>query len=173
MREWREFVRGYILPGVKGDEFWEPRVSKCLEDELDPTGWHLVVFSEPFLTFVLTGRKRVESRFGIRRIAPYGKIAVGDTILIKRSGGPVVGICAVSRVWFYKLEGGSWDKLRQEYSEALCADDPDFWKARRSASYATLMELAWPRAIRPATVEKKDRRGWAVLRSPLIQEAQV
>jgi hypothetical protein len=173
MQDWREIVSGEILSGVRGDTFWETKLSKCLDDELDETGLHLAVFTEPFLTFILEGKKRVESRFGVRRIAPYGRTAPGDIVLMKRSGGPVVGICVVSSVWYYRLQSGSWEKLRKEYSEALCADDPSFWEARRAACFATLMEIESPRAIQPTTIRKSDRRGWAVLRSPLVQNAHV
>ena len=65
---------------------------------------HLAVFVEPFLQFVLDGRKTVESRFSIHRRPPFGCVRSGDLVLIKESGGPVVAMAEVSNVWYYQLD---------------------------------------------------------------------
>lgn len=156
-----------VLPSVMGDQLWEPLLREVIENDICSRGVHLAVFSEPFLSFVMTGKKRVESRFGVKRAAPYHRVAPGDIVLVKRVGGPVVGICLLSHVWFYEIMDGSWDQIRKEFAEALCAQDPLFWAQRSRASYATLMQLQSVKEIPPAAFPKRDRRGWAVLRNTL------
>ena len=68
---------------------------------------HLVVMREPFLKYLLDGSKSVESRFSQHRIAPYGRVGTGDVLLLKRNGGPIMGICRVQSAWFYVLRGPS------------------------------------------------------------------
>jgi hypothetical protein len=87
-------------------------------------------------------------------------------ILLKESSGPILGLCRVSNVWFYSLNPNSWQHLRSEFAEALCAQDPDFWSQRAGASFATLMQIDYVRAIEPIPFPKQDRRGWVVLRPP-------
>lgn len=111
-------------------------------------GLHLAVFVEPYLTYILSGRKTVESRFSVVRCAPYERVAPGDAILLKLSGGPVIGVCEVRDAWFYQLDKASWRELRQEFTEALCAQDPKFWADRSHASFATLMSIGRVRGCR-------------------------
>ncbi len=126
---------------------------------------HLAVFVEPYLQFILDGRKTVESRFSSKRCAPYGVVQPGDLVLLKQSGGPVLGICQVAEVWFYRLDPSSWREIRT-FANALCVSDPKFWSTRQNASYATLMRIQRARTIQPFVVPKRDRRGWVILQKP-------
>jgi ASC-1-like (ASCH) protein len=165
MLNWRTVVSDDVLPVVAGDGYWESNLREIMSDDASPFGLHLAVFVEPYLSYILEGKKTVESRFATRKFAPFRQIVPGDVILLKQSSGPIRGLCTVSDVWFYNLAPNSWKKLRSEFAEALCAQDPDFWKARQNASYATLMRLSFVRSIDPVAFPKQDRRGWVVLRS--------
>ena len=44
---------------------------------------HLAIFSEPFLSSILSGRKKIDSRFSRVKCAPYKKLKEKDFILIK------------------------------------------------------------------------------------------
>lgn len=127
---------------------------------------HLAVFVEPFLQFLLEGRKTVESRFSIHRRAPYGCVNSGDLVLIKESGGPVVAVAEVSKVWYYQLDESAWDLIRSRFSRQLCVEDPEFWKSKASSCFATLMQFARIDKLEPVSCSKKDRRGWVVLGRP-------
>lgn len=152
-----------VREAVASDPFWEGYLHDLSSKK--PCGFsvHLAVFVEPFLQYVLDGRKTIESRFSAVRCPPYRRVKSGDVILLKRSGGPVVGICEVGQVWSYNLDPDSWEFVRKEFAEALCAQDPEFWKAREHASYATLMQVRNVRPVQPLVWEKRDRRGWVVL----------
>jgi hypothetical protein len=156
------------------------RVEKILQDQpqwanqsssLGPVGKkeksiHLAVFVEPFLQFLLEGRKTVESRFSIHRRAPFGCVNSGDLVLIKESGGPVVAVAEVSKVWYYQLDESAWDVIRSRFSRQLCVEDPEFWKSKAFSCFATLMQFARIDKLEPVSCSKKDRRGWVVLGGP-------
>lgn len=167
MSNWQSTMIEDVLAAVAEDEFWSTHFRRILFDDACPVGLHLAIFVEPYLQLILEGKKTIESRFGAHRRAPFRQVASGDVVLLKRSGGPIVGICYIADVWFYNLDPSSWSNLRSEFTDALCAQDPEFWKAREEASFATLMQLSTVTPLEPVTISKTDRRGWVVLRSTL------
>lgn len=125
-------------------------------------GIHLAVFTEPYLTYVLEGKKTVESRFGVTRQPPFERVNPGDILILKRSSGPVCGICRIGRVWFYHLDSKTWPEI-ERFSEALCMDGSEFWKKRKAASYATLMQIKDVHCIEEIKIAKLDPRAWVVV----------
>ena len=142
--------------------FWRAYLKKYFHETYDIT-LHLAIFVEPFLEFVLDGSKTIESRFSSRRFSPYKRVTKGDILLLKRSSGPVVGLCRVSQVWNYELDPPTFRNIQEKFSQALCATEADFWKERESARYATLMKVEKPCEVSPFSVPKRDRRGWVVI----------
>jgi hypothetical protein len=124
---------------------------------------HLAVMVEPYLSYILEGKKKIESRFSKHSIAPYGRIAIGDLVLLKLTGGPVLGCFTASSVEFVELAAGEFRRVRETYSEAICADD-DFWRSRQDKNFATLVGVDAAQSLSPARVAKSDRRGWVILR---------
>jgi len=127
-----------------------------------PVSLHLAVLVEPYLGFLLEGRKTVESRFSVRATPPYGCVNSRDVVLVKKSGGPIVGAFTAASVWYYRLDPASWDDVRQDFAAGLCAQD-GFWEERAAASFATMMRIADVRRLPAVKVPKRDRRGWVVL----------
>jgi len=150
---------------VRADRFWEPYITACCSDEALPFSVHLAVCVEPYLTYMLQGEKTVESRFSAVRCPPYQRVKEGDVILLKRAGGPVLGICRVRQTWFFALDPDSWKCIRRDFTQSLCARDPTFWRCRENASYATLMRIDNILSIAPVRWAKRDRRGWVVVKS--------
>lgn len=142
---------------------WRKRIRDLIEKRGPRVGVHLGVFVEPYLQAILDGRKTIESRFALHRCAPYEQVANGDVILLKRSGGPVVGIARAHDPDFLQLGPGDLEAIRLEHAEELFALDEDFWTARKSKRYATLIRLKDPLRINDMRVEKRDRRGWVTL----------
>jgi hypothetical protein len=158
-------LNGDLHARVNDDPLWRPYLA-----DVSPVasraafGVHLAIFIEPYLEHVLAGRKTVEARFSIRPQVPYRAVSTGDVLLLKRSGGPVVGLCRVTDAWFYRLDPETWSSIRRDFTEELCAQDPGFWDARARAEYATLLRIGDVRRIAAVSCEKRDRRGWVVLR---------
>lgn len=126
---------------------------------------HLAVFVEPYLKFVLEGKKTVESRFSVYRHPPYEQVEPGDLLILKKSSGPICGVCRVSNVWYYRLDPSSWAEIEQ-HAAALCMDQSPFWARKRSASFATLMRLDTVVSIPEMPIDKVDPRSWVVLKDP-------
>jgi hypothetical protein len=131
-----------------------------LDADDDAVGVHVAVFVEPYLSAVLDGRKTMESRFGLTRQPPYDSVDNGDIILLKRSGGPVVGLAEAGETQSYTLSPQVLNKLRERFAEQLFACDDEFWSARSEKNYATLIEIRDIVEMDAITIQKRDRRGW-------------
>jgi len=149
------------------DSFWSHRLAQVANKKTKPEGIriHVAVFVEPYLGYLLDGTKTVESRFSINRCAPFGQAQEGDLILVKRSGGGVVAVCEIASKWYYELDRSAWAVIKERFAAPLAIRDPSFWEARKDACYASLFKVRHLRAIDPLPFEKRDRRGWVVLRS--------
>jgi dephospho-CoA kinase len=154
-----------VMQALASEPEWLSICRDIIQGNLPRCSLHLAVFVQPYLEYILDGRKTVESRFSAVRFPPYGRVSRGDLVLLKQSGGPVVGICEVGAAWFYQLEPESWSTIRLEFTRALCAEDPEFWKSRQGAAYATLMYVSRVKKISPIIWPKSDRRGWVVLQT--------
>lgn len=128
-------------------------------------GVHIACMVEPFLGYILDGRKTIESRFSKPLIPPYMHISIGDIVLLK--AGPIVASFTASSVEFIELTGHRLGRLAQDYGEAICADQ-EFWTARADKRYATLIGVRDVRELTPIRVDKQDRRGWMVLRDMTV-----
>jgi hypothetical protein len=151
----------------------DPRWSDVLGSQFDgdeaEVGIHLAVVLQPYLQFILDHSKSVESRFSRNGCAPFGRVATGDVILLKRSSGPVVGLCTVSDVWDYRLAPGTLLEIKERFGPAICPQE-GFWEDRRDAAFATLMRIDGARSLPDLLIPKKDRRGWVVLRDQRVPE---
>ena len=130
------------------------------------------VFVEPFLQYILDGKKTIETRFSAVRCAPYERAEQGDIILLKKSGGPIIGLCQIKSVSSYRLEKDAWKQIKT-FAKQICAEDPSFWEDRKRASYATLMHINNVAKISPLEITKRDRRGWVVLHEATRQKGAV
>jgi hypothetical protein len=161
-----------VLEQVRGCAQWRATIDRAL-DRTQPQQAHVAVMHEPFLSYVLDGRKRVESRFSRTRVAPYGQVRAGDLLLLKELGGPISGLAEVTHADSYVLDPTVWTMLHDRFASALCADEA-FWEQRRDARFATLMSLGAVTPMEPVPVDKHDRRGWVVLVSePQIHRDQM
>jgi len=110
---------------------------------------HLAVLKRHYLDAVIEGRKTVELRLARTRAAPFGKVVPRDTIYLKQSSGPVRAVAAAGRVLSLEnLTPAKIRALRREHNH-LVLGAPDYWRARSSARYATLIWLANVRELAP------------------------
>jgi hypothetical protein len=153
---------------------WHRRVASQLRASRVDVGVHLAIFVEPYLTAVLQGKKTIESRFAVTRRPPYECVEPNDYILLKRSGGPVIGIALAKSISFYRLSPTVLADIRRKFARQLFALDEDFWHDRADKLYATLIELEDAVAVDPFSIEKRDRQGWVTYdRRSLREPAQL
>ncbi|HJZ47077.1 MAG TPA: ASCH domain-containing protein [Roseiflexaceae bacterium] len=122
---------------------------------------HLAIMVEPYLTRVLAGEKTIESRFSRSRIPPYGCVAAGDLIWLKRAGGPVLASARASEVRQYSgLSGKQVDALLARWGPELNLE-ADFAARARECRYATLIWLGEIVLLpEPQAYRRRGRQGW-------------
>jgi hypothetical protein len=156
--DWKRALLRRLAKSCVEDPF-----ARAFEDGEGSAGIHLAVFVEPYLTYILEGKKTVESRFSITRQPPFGQVRAGDILVLKKTGGPVCGLCRVANVWCYRLDPRTWPEI-ERFSAALCMDGSDFWKKKKGASFATLMQVEDVRSLQEFKISKEDPRSWVVVR---------
>lgn len=159
----------HLQTATTRDPRWSDVLGAQFDSEEAEVGIHLAVVLEPYLQFILDHSKSVESRFSRNGCAPFGRVAAGDVVLLKRSSGPVVGLCTVSDVWDYRLKPETLLEIKDRFGPAICPQD-GFWESRRDAVFATLMRIDGARSLPDLVIPKKDRRGWVVLRDQRVPE---
>lgn len=161
-----------LLKCVPERSAWHRRLSCQIEADEIAVGVHLAIFVEPYLTAVLEGKKTIESRFAVTRRPPYKCIDADDYILLKRSGGPVIGLALAKATHFYQLSPTVLAELRRNFSRQLFAQDDLFWLQRADKHYATLIELDEAAEIAPFLVDKRDRQGWVTYDREYVREVE-
>jgi hypothetical protein len=124
---------------------------------------HLAIFVEPYLTYILDGKKTVESRFSVVRCPPYERVRPGDFILLKKAGGPVNGLCRAEAAWFYRVDRKTLRDIRKKFAEQICPAGARFWSDREGALFATLISLTDVKRLQEFRISKRDRRGWVTI----------
>lgn len=127
---------------------------------------HLAIFSEPFLSHLLSGKKTIESRLSINMKAPFGKVYKNDIVLIKKGGGEICGIFRVDEVKFFaNINSEIIRKVDEEYgSKILWNLDPTFLKNKSEAKFLTLITIGMLTKIKSVETEKADRMAWVTIR---------
>lgn len=124
---------------------------------------HLAIVNEPYLKYILQGKKTIESRFTKNCVSPYKKISPNDIVLMKRAGQSVGAYFIVSNVIYFESTPEVLNNLKETYSEQICADE-DFWKVREGKKYITLIQIKEIKKLKESiVVEKKDKRGWVTI----------
>jgi ASC-1-like (ASCH) protein len=152
--ELRKRIRPELQSLMRNEPEWTTRVARAPQI-------HLAVLVEPYLEYLFAGKKTIESRFSIHRIAPFEKVQQDDVVLLKRSGGPVVGLALVGKAEFFHLARSTWTEVKS-YSLEICAD-AEFWRSRRNKRYGTLLHISAIVSMKPFQIDKADRRAWVVL----------
>lgn len=128
---------------------------------------HLGIFTKDAINRITSGKKTIDSRLSLNRIAPYGKVKIGDTVYFKAPGGEVKGCFRVKKVLSFEgLEAGDIEQIRKIYGKKISlglGDELFFSKSK--ARYATLMFIDMVEIFitSPIRINKKDLRGWMVL----------
>ncbi len=125
---------------------------------------HLAIFLKGVAEKILSGQKTVEIRLSQNRIAPYLEVQKNDEILLKNSGGKIIGKAIVDNCLYYEISNLEIiEKLAENYRQVATMDD-DFWKAHRNARFATVIFLKKPtKFLTPVVFKKNDRRPWVVM----------
>lgn len=120
---------------------------------------HLAVFTEPYLTFLLDGKKTIESRFSKKKVTPYENIEKDDIVFVKKSGGNVVAYFTIQDVFFFDLQKTSISFLKKKYQNELCVTN-QFWHEKEKSNYATFLFVDKLFLFTPFSISKKGMQSW-------------
>ncbi len=121
--------------------------------------FHLAIFTEPFITYIKSGKKTIESRFSINRIVPYETVQDDDVIFIKKSSGFVEGYFVAGEVKNLVLDERIIIELKTQFSSSLCVDK-EFWEAKSKSKYCTLIEIKQYKELNKFSITKRGMQSW-------------
>ena len=107
---------------------------------------------------ILTGEKKIESRWYDNRYSPWNKIKKGDIVYFKDSGEPVTIKTEVDKVIQYEnLTPAKARQILKEYGQkdGLGINDiPKFYKRFKNKKYCILVFFRNPKQIKPFDIDK-------------------
>lgn len=124
---------------------------------------HLAIFSGPYFDYIVEGKKTIESRFSKNRGLPYQKVKPNDIIIVKQSGGPIVGYFYAGVCLFFDLKKDDIDEVFKKYRKPLCIDD-EFIRNKQDSNYATLIKVKKYQRVKPFKINKKGMSTWLILK---------
>jgi hypothetical protein len=125
---------------------------------------HLAIFSHGFIDKIFIGKKTIDARFSQIRCMPYGNIEKGDLVLMKKSGGPVIGYFVAGKIKFFEdLTKKRLNLIVKKYRNELALSN-NFWDSKKESKYLTLIQITRPAKFRiPISVKKRSLSGWVSL----------
>lgn len=126
---------------------------------------HLAIMKKGYIEKILSGEKKIESRFSMNRITPYHKISPGDKVYMQEVGKEVTAVFEVEKALFFDgLTEEKVEEIRAHYGKDICADEA-FWSLKKHSKYATLLYIKAPRPITPFQIHKSDRSAFKSVKS--------
>ncbi len=124
---------------------------------------HIAIMNKKLglISKILSGEKKIESRWYKNRIAPWDRISIGDTVYFKDSGDPVCAVATVSKVLqFSDLDKVLFDQIIEKYADDICLQTREYNDYYRVKNYCILIFLTNPLPI----VEpfKIDKSGYGI-----------
>ncbi len=110
---------------------------------------HLAIMKKGYIEKILSGEKKIESRFSINKITPFNKISLGDIVYMQETGKEVTAMFEVEKVLFFEnLTENVVEKIYNRYGKDICAEQ-EFWNLKKNSKYAALIYIKAPRNIVP------------------------
>lgn len=125
---------------------------------------HIAILRQPFFDMVLNGEKTIESRWSMHKVSPYGKVSVGDEILLKKTGKDVTATAKVKDVKYYELTPEKVEEIRINYGKQIGTDKFEDWQSTLQKKYCTLIWLEDVKRINPMSVQRSNGAGWIVIK---------
>lgn len=125
---------------------------------------HLAIFDKTAAEVLFSGKKKIDGRFSQIKIAPYGKVAAGDVVLVKIGGGKIVGQFTCDRVLCFDHPTNlELEEIKRKYGKAMGMPQT-FWLDHEKVNYVTLMFIGQVnKFIIAPEIKKRDLRPWVVL----------
>lgn len=125
---------------------------------------HLVICVNPFFDMIVSGKKTIESRWANKKIAPFGKLEVGDELIIKKSGEQIYFKSHVEAFEYYLLSPDIAEKIKKKYGKQIGIDKFADWEAAKNKKYLTLVWLGKVERLEGFKSPRSNGSGWIVLK---------
>jgi len=126
---------------------------------------HLAIMDLETIEMILSGEKTIESRFSKNNISPFNRVAIGDVVYLKVSGGDVLATFEVAKVeLFDDMSASDIRNLKAQYNDRVIAPD-SYWEYKEDASYGTLIYIKNSKRIEPFKIYKKGRHAFVTVDS--------
>lgn len=111
-----------------------------------------------FLEKILSGKKKVESRWYLSKRKPWGNIRTGDTIYFKNAGEPVTACAEAERVIHYSdLSPKKSREILRTFGRKIGIERTEmakFFAQCKDKKYCVLVCLKNARSIKPFEIDK-------------------
>ena len=126
---------------------------------------HIAILRQPFFDMILNGEKTIESRWSMHKVAPYGKVKVGDIILLKEMGKDVTATAKVKDVKYFELTPFMVEEIRMKYGRQIGTDKFVDWQSTLEKKNCTLIWLEDVKKVDPIQVPRSNGAGWIVVKN--------
>lgn len=167
---WKNELARYVIRELERKDRGKGAGSNIRINEY--TTIHLAIFREPYLSLLLSREKTLESRFSKNRIGPFNRVRKGDLVVVKKSGGLVVGFFVAGEVkYFDNVDRRLLKEIELAHGEAICSSyDSNFWLDREVSNYISLVEVREIMEVVPFRIDKRDRSGWSIVRERALDK---
>ncbi|XAL99258.1 ASCH domain-containing protein [Phycisphaeraceae bacterium D3-23] len=129
---------------------------------------HVAILKPNYIREILAGRKTIESRLTKTRQPPHGRVAPGERLFLKASGGPFMAMAIAGEVLSWdNLSPTQYKQIEERYRVEIGGDDA-YWEMKRDSRCATLIRLC---QVEPIDVGPKYKiaymKAWYVLDASL------
>lgn len=105
---------------------------------------------------ILSGEKKIESRWYQTKRAPWGKIKIGDSVFFKDTGEPVIAKATVSDIIQLEVKNiNEAKRIVKLYGKDICLINSNPMSWGKLAKYCILIFLKNPVKIKPFEINKK------------------
>lgn len=147
----------------KGNIYWIRKILNA-----DYKRIHVAIMVEPCLSYILDGKKTIESRFSKKKVTPFERVESKDIIILKKSGGGIEGVFEAGEVCFFEqLDLQGVLELKNCYNSKICGDE-EFWQKKQASKYATLIEVKSLFLCELIKVTGKNRQSWLSLDNNIL-----
>ncbi len=125
---------------------------------------HIAIFRQPFFDMVLSGEKTIESRWSMKKVAPYKKVEIGDKLNLKLTGQAVSATAKVKDVKYFELTPELAENIKAKWEKEIGIDKFKNWETYKNKKYCTLIWLEDVKKIQPIKVKRSNGSGWMILK---------
>lgn len=125
---------------------------------------HIAIFRQPFFDMVLSGEKTIESRWSMKKVAPFNKVQIGDELLLKQTSHDVIATAKVKDVKYFELTQDIAEEIKSKWNKEIGIYKFDNWDNYKNKKYCTLIWLDNVKQTQPIKVKRSNGSGWIVVK---------